>query len=145
VVARQSPRKADVAADAWRALLNYFFQNRDRHVALAATFGLTVGDMKTLLSLDPEQPKPMRALAQEWKCDASNVTWLVDRLEERGLVERRTLPADRRVKTIAITPAGVQLKAELLERMYEPPEALLALPRADLDALVQALRKLASS
>ena len=71
-----------------------------------------------------------------------NITWMVDRLEEKGLVERRTLPTDRRVKTIALTPLGEKTKAELIERLYEPPEDLIALPREDLEALRHVLRKL---
>ena len=142
MVASRSPSVESLAADAWRALLDYFVGNRERHLALAAEYGLTVGSMKTLLSLDPDEPKSMRALAEEWKCDASNVTWLVDRLEERHLVERRTLPADRRVKTVMLTPAGQRVKAGLLQRMYEPPESFRALPRADLAVLLRVLEKL---
>ena len=138
----RTPATATLAAEAWRALLDYFLENRNRHMALAAEFGLTVGDMKTLLSLSPDEPRSMRSLAGEWKCDASNVTWLVDRLEERGLVERRTSPLDRRVKTVLLTPAGVTTKDAVLERMYEPPEAVLALPRDDLEALARALGRL---
>jgi len=41
--------------------------------------------MNALLYLEPGQPCSMRTLADAWKCDASNVTWLVDRLEEHGL------------------------------------------------------------
>lgn len=132
----------DLAGAAWRAMLDYFVANRDRFGALAAEAGLTVAGLKTLLSLDPDEPKSMRALADEWKCDASNVTWLVDRLEERDLVERRTMPADRRVKTVALTAAGERLKAEVVERMHQPPEAFLALPAADLEALLRVLEKL---
>lgn len=142
MVAQRAQSTEALAADAWRALLDYFISNRHRHMGLAAEFGLTVGSMRTLLALDPDEPKSMRALAGEWKCDASNVTWLVDRLEERALVERRTSPTDRRVKTVMLTPAGVTLKLELLERMYQPPEALRSLPRADLEALLAALEKL---
>lgn len=131
-----------LAGDAWRALLDWFMSNRDRHVGLAGEFGLTMAGMKTLLALDPDEPKPMRALAEDWKCDASNVTWLVDRLEEHQLVERRTSPADRRVKTVVLTPAGEALKVKLLERMYEAPEALRSLPRVDLEAVLGALEKL---
>jgi DNA-binding MarR family transcriptional regulator len=142
VVAQHQESTDALAGDAWRALLDYFIANREHHIGLAARFGLTVGSMKTLLALDPDEPKSMRALAEDWKCDASNVTWLVDRLEEHQLVERRTSPNDRRVKTVMLTPAGVALKVELLERMYQPPEALRALPRTDLEALVGALEKL---
>lgn len=142
MVASRPIRTSDLAAGAWAAMFDFFLANRDRHVALAAEYGLTVGPMRTLMSLDASEPQPMRALAETWKCDASNVTWLVDRLEERQLVERRASPTDRRVKTVALTPEGEALKAELLARMYEPPPELESLPAADLRALRRILRKL---
>ena len=46
---------------------------------------------------------------------------MIDRLESRGLVERRMLPTDRRVKTVALTPLGATTKAELFTRLHEPP------------------------
>jgi len=139
---RSTQKAPALAAQAWRLLLDYFLTNRDRHMSVAGEFGLTLGDMKTLVSLDPEHPRTMGALAEDWKCDASNVTWLVDRLEDRGLVERRTSPTDRRVKTVVLTPEGERTKVELLGRIHQPPAEVLALPRADLEALVRALEKL---
>ena len=35
-----------------------------------------------------DEPKPMGEVAKLLACDSSNVTWITDRLEERGLVER---------------------------------------------------------
>ena len=105
--------------------------------------GLTPGHMKALLTLDPDEAKPMGALAQQFACDASTMTWIVDRLEERGLVERRGLPTDRRVKTIALTELGRETKADLEERLYDPPPELAALDREVLDALLGVLAKLA--
>ena len=67
------------------------------------------------------------------------MTWLVDRLEERGLVERRVLPGDRRVKAVALTASGAKTKAELLERLYQPPPELLSLDRDTLEKLRAAL------
>ena len=87
----------------------------------------------------------MRTLAQAWACDASNVTWMVDRLERRGLVERRMLPSDRRVKTVALTPLGARAKAELFTRLHVPPDDFLALDRATLQALRDALAQLPAS
>ena len=55
----------------------------------------------------------MSTLADAWKCDASNVTWLVDRLEEHGLAERRPHPTDRRVRTVALTRKGAQMRAQI--------------------------------
>ena len=92
--------------------------------------------------LDPEQPRPMGVMADMMHCDASQVTWLVDRLEERGFVERRSLPTDRRVKTIALTPAGVAFRAELMEHMFEPPPELMEVDAATLESLREALERL---
>jgi len=113
-----------------------------RHLQTARQLGLNPGATKLLLDLEPNDPRPMRALAETFACDASNVTWMVDQLEERGLVERRTFRSDRRVKTVALTALGEKTKAELLRRIYEPPEDLIALPRPELVALRDALAKL---
>ena len=74
--------------------------------------------------------------------DASQMTWLVDRLEERGYVERRPLPTDRRVKTIALTPTGLALRTRLQFEMFQPPDDLVALDAATLEALREQLEKL---
>jgi DNA-binding MarR family transcriptional regulator len=87
----------------------------------------------------------MGSLAQAWQCDASNVTWMVDRLEQRGLVERRPVPADRRVKAIALTPEGVKTKERLLERLHQPPVDFLAVDRATLEQLRDVLDRLPAS
>ncbi len=107
--------------------------------------GLTPGHMKALAALDPDEPRPMRALADALSCDASMVTWLVDRMEERGLVERRALTSDRRVKTVALTRLGVDARDRLLSALYEPPPELLSLDIASLEALRTQLAKLPAS
>ncbi len=80
----------------------------------------------------------MRSLAEAWSCDASNVTWMVDRLEKKGLAERLSKAGDRRVKLIALTPAGITAKVALQAGIYDPPPELLALPRSALEALREA-------
>ena len=52
-----------------------------------------------------DEPRPMGELAQHMHCDNSNMTGIVDRLAERGLVERRPAEGDRRVKLVALTDA----------------------------------------
>lgn len=107
--------------------------------------GLSFGDMRALMVLDTDHPRPMRSLAESWACDASNATWMVDRLEQRGLVERHMPPTDRRVKAVVLTELGAKMKMQLLERLEQPPPELLALDRADLEALRDALGKLPTS
>lgn len=135
--------KRELAAEAWGLLQQFLMANKSRFVDIAASFGLTPGHMHALLSLDAGEPKPMRALADDWKCDASHVTWLVDRLEERGLAERHTHPSDRRVKTIVLTAEGQRVQNDIRTAVSAPPAELLSLPSADLEALAAAARKLA--
>ena len=103
--------------------------------AALAELGLGFAQAHALRMLDPDEPIAMSALAERLFCDASNVTGLVDRLEARGLVERRSSEHDRRVKALTLTAAGVALRDQVLAVMSEPPEAIAALPPADQRAL----------
>ena len=136
--------KPTLAADVWRDLFSFFWSSGSRNAMVLASqeLGVTPGHVKALLELEPDQPRPMGALADSMHCDASNATWLVDRLEERGLVERGTVPTDRRVKTVVLTPLGAKTRAAVIERLHEPPPDLLALDREDLEELRAALAKL---
>jgi DNA-binding MarR family transcriptional regulator len=107
-----------------------------------ATWRRSPGDLKALLRLVPGRREPMRALADMWRCDASTVTWIVDRLEKQGLVERRPHETDRRVKVIVLTERGSELRGRLHDRFYSPPEALSRLPGDDLRALHRVSRRL---
>ncbi|MBT2408447.1 MULTISPECIES: MarR family winged helix-turn-helix transcriptional regulator [unclassified Streptomyces] len=83
--------------------------------AAAADHGLTLIQARLLTVL--ERPLSMRALAALLGCDASNVTGIVDRLESRGLLRREADPADRRIKTVVLTPDGeatvLRVRAEI--------------------------------
>ncbi len=109
---------------------------------MLAPLGLTPNDSRALWALDARRGRTMQSLAAEWECDASNVTWIVDRLERQGLAERRALPADRRVKLVALTPRGVKVKNDLMQGVYRPPPELLAMGRASLELLEDALARL---
>jgi DNA-binding MarR family transcriptional regulator len=137
--------KAAIASEAWSALLDLTMGQRNRFFGILQEFGLTPGDLRALSALDQETPRRMRTLARAWVCDASNVTWMVDRLESRGLVERRILPSDRRVKMVALTPLGASTKAQLFTRLHQPPDDFLALDRATVQALRDALARLPAS
>ena len=142
---KRGGHKAAIAAEAWGALLDLTMGQRNRFFHILQEFGLTPGDLRALRALDQEIPRPMRTLARAWACDPSNVTWMVDRLERRGLVERRMMPSDRRVKMVALTPLGASTKAELFTRLQEPPADFLALDRATLQVLRDALARLPAS
>ena len=84
----------------------------------------------------------MGVIADACNCDPSMATWLVDRLEERGLVARAMLLTDRRVKTVVLTTLGIKTKERLFAQMFEPPDELLTLDRRTLESLRRELAKL---
>ncbi|MEV5352384.1 MarR family transcriptional regulator [Streptomyces sp. NPDC093516] len=105
----------------------------------AAEHALT-GAQARLLSLLCLEPLPMRRLAQRLKCEPSNVTGIVDRLEARGLVERRPDPSDRRVKVAAATEEGRRVARSLRESLRFAREPLAGLSEGERLALRNALR-----
>lgn len=133
--------KDELASSVWQRIFRLVQSRKDEFLAISAEVGLTPAHMHALLSLDPDEPKPMRSLAADWKCDASNVTFLADRLEDAGYVERRVSPSDRRVKILQLTQAGLAARATLHERMNVPPGVLLALSAADLRDLDELLAR----
>lgn len=134
--------KADPATEAWSTFLGILFDERPPRIpAVAAEFDVSPLGLRMLQILEPGTAMPMSALAGRLCCDASNVTGMVDRLEARGLLERRDDPSDRRVKRIALTDDGASMRGQALERLYEPPEAIARLSRPDQRALRDLLRR----
>lgn len=86
-----------------------------------------------------EQPCAMRHLAQAMRCDASNLTGIADRLEERGLAERRLDPRDRRVKLLVLTDAGRRARAAIHTPVSGDLPGLDRLSVAERDLLAELL------
>ncbi|MFC7264456.1 MULTISPECIES: MarR family winged helix-turn-helix transcriptional regulator [Streptomyces] len=107
----------------------------------AAEHALT-GAQARLLSLLSLEPLPMRRLAQQLKCEPSNVTGIVDRLETRGLVERRPDPTDRRVKLAAATAEGRQVARSLRDSLRFAREPLAGLSDEERLSLRDLLRRM---
>jgi DNA-binding MarR family transcriptional regulator len=85
----------------------------------------------------------MGEIATFLHCDPSNVTGIVDGLEERDFAERRPAEHDRRVKLIALTVEGRRLRTRLVREIERPPEWLSGLSAADQGALRDLLRRAA--
>jgi DNA-binding MarR family transcriptional regulator len=134
----------DPAAEAWRLLVQVFLAQRDRFLAAAHAMGLTPVHAHALKMLQTVDAPSMRGLAQVLECDASNVTAIIDRLEARGFVERRASPTDRRVKTLLLTEAGFAAADRIERALYEPPAAIRALERGELEALRALAARLAA-
>jgi DNA-binding MarR family transcriptional regulator len=107
----------------------------------AAKHSLT-GAQARVLGLLSHEPMPMRRIAQKLKCEPSNVTGIIDRLETRGLVERRPDPADRRVKLAAPTDEGRATAARLRDSLDFAREPLAGLTTVERTMLRDLLRRM---
>lgn len=116
-------------------MYDVFKASKPHMEGVASAFELTPQQLFSLKVINNDGPMAMSELAICLGCDASNVTAIVDRLEARGLVERRSAGHDRRVKALVMTPAGTELFQAIHERMQFPPPVLANLSPADAEAL----------
>lgn len=129
------------AHEAASLLFDLYSERRRSHQRPAVDRQLTI-PQASLLWLVDETPKPMSALARALRCDNSNVTGLVDKLESRGLVVREPSPDDRRVKLVRLTDKGIRMRGEVRQRIQEDGlEWISTLDLADQQALVEILRR----
>ncbi len=135
------PRRT--ADEAWAMMGRLWHANKGRFFAAINEFELSPPQALALRHLEPGSPLPMSALAELLHCDNSNITGIVDRLEDRGLVERRPAAHDRRVKHLLVTERGAEVRERLTERMDSAPDELDRLTKAEQRQLLALLRKVA--
>lgn len=128
---------SQTSREAWKLMVGLVYP--PRWLAIARKLGLTPAGLGALRLLD--EPRTMGAIASFLHCDPSNVTGIVDNLEEKGLAERRPSPQDRRVKLIELTAAGRRTRGRLIREMEKPPEWMEALSAADQRSLRDLLRR----
>ncbi len=133
-----------LARRVWRAMFELLIRSAPIRTKSLARRGLTPNDSRALFSLDPQTGRSMRSLAEEWECDPSNATWIVDHLETLGLAKRQPVLHDRRMKLVVLTRKGQKTRTELLDEFHRPPPDFDALDRSDLELLDRALAKLAA-
>ena len=141
-MAPRGSTKTDLANAAWRNIFDFIVATAPHRNKVLAQLGLTPNDSRALISLDQYAGRTLRSLADDWQCDASTATWIVDRLEGKGLAERRPNPNDRRSRLVVLTPLGAEKRSELIVGSYTPPPELLELSRADLALLWEAVARL---
>ncbi|MHB1846591.1 MAG: MarR family winged helix-turn-helix transcriptional regulator, partial [Deltaproteobacteria bacterium] len=82
-----------------KAFLELLIASSGRFQAIAAELEITPVQAKALFEL--ERPLMMSEVAEMAHCEPSHLTGIVDKLEARGLVERRGAPTDRRIKMVS--------------------------------------------
>ena len=116
-----------------------------RRLRQAGGSGITPSQLSALATLDRSGPVSLRDLAAAEKVGASTLTRVVAALEEQGLLQRVSDPADRRVSLATVTPAGRKLLAQARDRGTQLlTERIAELAPAEAEALAAALPVLES-
>lgn len=91
-------------------------------------------------------PRTMSALSHDLGISLSAITQIADRLERAGLVERTSMPKDRRVKSLRLTAYGVDVIGRRVEkRVGRIFEALMRMPPDSREAVLMGLHTLLES
>jgi len=136
-VNRESVPDESLAGEAWGLLVPLVYP--PRFIEIAHKLGVTPSLLGALRFL--EHPQTMGRMAELLHCDPSNVTGIVDALEDRNLAERKPSEVDRRVKVVELTVPGEELRARSIEEMYKPPAWIEGLAAADQRKLRDVLRR----
>jgi DNA-binding MarR family transcriptional regulator len=87
---------------------------RTRFDQTARAYGMTRAQWIILARLDRQPGMSQNELATICEVEPITVARLVDRLEARGMVERRADPSDRRVRRLHLLPASKPILAEIM-------------------------------
>jgi len=108
--------------------------------------GISMAQLNIMYTLQRNGEMTMSHLADMLGVSLSNATGLVDRLEERGLIERSRVPEDRRVVLVRVTQAGTQLIQESDALSDELMRTVLEhLDPAELPAIAHAVAEVRSA
>lgn len=126
------------------ALLEFMLHAKQQVIAVADQLGLTGLQAITLLMISEHQPRAMKNFCLLFHCDASNITGIIDGLEQKGLVSRQNDPADRRVKIVRLEPAGKRAQQSILAQLEADRGLLFAsLTDSEVKQFATLLHKLA--
>ena len=107
--ARSWSEEEDVSLRLWIALARCYLTFSREVSARVGEYGLTLPQFGVLEALHHLGPLALGELAEKLLVTGGNVTFVMDRLEEQGLVYRDRSDEDRRVVMAKLTPDGRRL------------------------------------
>lgn len=115
-------------------------EHAERHIQ---SLGLCLSDFGVLEALLHKGPLPVNTIGGLIRLTSGSITAAVDRLESKGLVERRNDPGDRRARVVHLTAAGRKLISSAFEdheaAMERATSGLTASERSEAAALLKKL------
>ncbi len=107
------------------------------------TMGLNPTEFAVLEFLYSSGDSPVQKIGEKVLITSGSITYVVDKLEKKNLVERKTCPHDRRVTFIALTDAGTMVMDTALPHHAEELTAICnGLDTNEKNYLIEALKKL---
>jgi DNA-binding MarR family transcriptional regulator len=106
------------------ALVEFLMLSKQRLIEIGTKYHLS--SMQTITLLLLEEPRPMGTLRHIFNCDASNVTGIIDGLEQKQLVTRYEVHSDRRVKMVRLLARGKRVRSTLLTHLTSKDQYVLA-------------------
>ncbi|POX44897.1 MarR family winged helix-turn-helix transcriptional regulator [Streptomyces sp. Ru72] len=128
--------------------LGYLLKHAQRRLADAsaealAPFGVDGHQLAVLVVLAGQEPLSQVEVAGRLGVDRTTMVSLIDGLEDRGLVERRRSPRDRRKNVVELTAAGEDCLRRGEQARREAERRFLApLTEQEATELVRTLRRL---
>lgn len=132
----------DLPLRVWVVLARAYAAVEARAAADAARHGFTLAEFGVLETLYHKGPLRLGEVQRRLLVSSGGVTYLVDRLVRRGLVERRAVPDDRRTREAALTAKGRRLMSRIFPQHASCiADALAGLSPAEQNRLRGLLRK----
>ena len=111
--------------------------------AYEALFGLKIPEWRLVAVIAEHDGITQQAIGLRTRMDKVTVSRAAVSLTERGLVERRANPEDRRSHLLVLSPAGRRLYADVVPKALELEARVFGnFTRAELDAFVSMLRRI---
>jgi MarR family transcriptional regulator, 2-MHQ and catechol-resistance regulon repressor len=134
---------APTSTDLWLVLWRAYDSLREHAERNIASIGLGFSDFAVLEYLLHKGPSPVNIVGAKIRLTSGSITAAVDRLERKGMVERRDNPSDRRARIVHLTAAG----SKVIECAFSDHEAAMdhaasGLTAAERKLAVDLLRKL---
>ena len=139
-MAERTMVERSIAVPAWLRLARVFQRVDRASVDVLRRWDLSVAQFDVLVQVGLREGLTQQQLADQLLVTKGNVCQLLDRMEERGLLERRQ---EGRANRLYLTEKGRALRAEATpaqEQLIE--DVFAALPRAQQAALLASLRRL---
>lgn len=104
-------------------LVEFLISAKQKLYAIGAEKNLSGMQVLTILMLD--EARPMHYFTKFFNCDPSNITSIVDALEDKGIAERTESKSDRRIKLISLNNKGQKLRLQLAKTLTDDEDFLL--------------------